>query len=333
MSLTAALVAGGGALLGGVLSGNAAKDAARTSANAQLQSAQIAADAAKFRPVGMTNTFGTSKFGFDDQGYLNEASYTLSPQLKGYQDFLAGQGAQSQQDVQGLLSLGRGYLAQSPEQVRTDYIARQNALLAPQNEQAYAQLQNRLFNTGRGGLATGATTAGGMGATNPELAAYYNSLAQQQAQLAAGAEQAAQQQVAFGQGLLSSAYSPLQSNIGLQGTIEQLGQDPLTLGANLGGRTMQGGGTAAQALMQGGTNADRTLQAANAYSPLGSALSGFAQNPQATNALGSWITGTNTFKSQATPQLSNQVSSLGSSTSNPWSDYNTGANGWGNYGE
>ena len=37
--------------------------------------------------------------------------------------------------------------------------------------------------------------------------------------------------------------------------------------------------------------------------------------------------------SQASPYLHNQVNQLGSSTSNPFSDYNMGTNGWGNYGE
>lgn len=39
------------------------------------------------------------------------------------------------------------------------------------------------------------------------------------------------------------------------------------------------------------------------------------------------------MNSQASPMLQNQVSQLGSSTSNPLSNYNLGTNGWGNYGE
>jgi len=39
------------------------------------------------------------------------------------------------------------------------------------------------------------------------------------------------------------------------------------------------------------------------------------------------------MNSQASPYLQDQVSQLGSSTSNPFSDYNMGINGWGNYGE
>jgi hypothetical protein len=39
------------------------------------------------------------------------------------------------------------------------------------------------------------------------------------------------------------------------------------------------------------------------------------------------------LNSQASPYLQNQVNQLGSSTSNPFSNYNMGTNGWGNYGE
>jgi hypothetical protein len=39
------------------------------------------------------------------------------------------------------------------------------------------------------------------------------------------------------------------------------------------------------------------------------------------------------MNSQASPYLKDQVSQLGSSTSNPFSNYNMGTNGWGNYGE
>ncbi len=39
------------------------------------------------------------------------------------------------------------------------------------------------------------------------------------------------------------------------------------------------------------------------------------------------------LNSQASPYLQDQVAQLGSSTSNPFSDYNMGTGGWGNYGE
>jgi hypothetical protein len=39
------------------------------------------------------------------------------------------------------------------------------------------------------------------------------------------------------------------------------------------------------------------------------------------------------LNSQASPYLQNQVNQLGSSTSNPFSNYNMGTGGFGNYGE
>jgi len=257
----------------------ATTSAAQTSANAQLAAAQLAADTAKFRPVGITSRFGTSQFGFNPAGDLVSAGYTLSPELQGYQDLLSQATKQSIGDTQGLLSLGRGYLAESPEAVRQRYIDQQTALVAPQQEQALAGIRNRLFQTGRGGLATGATEAGGLAATNPEMAAYYNSLANQQRQIAAGADQAAQQQTNYGLGLLSSAYSPFQTALGLQGTVENLGQNALTLGSELGGRALTGSQTAARALMEGGVGAANTMFRANSLSPTASALSGFARSP------------------------------------------------------
>lgn len=75
-------------IVGGAMQGKAAKDAAKTSANAQTQAAQIAADAAKFRPVGVTTNFGASKFGMDSEGYVNSAGYALSPQLQSSQNMM-----------------------------------------------------------------------------------------------------------------------------------------------------------------------------------------------------------------------------------------------------
>lgn len=288
MPVTAALIGGGAVLAGGMLSGNAARDAAATQAQAQLQAAQVAAEAQKFRPVGVTSRFGTSNFGFDENGYLTSAGYAPTSELLGYQNFLSGQGPQTQEDVQGLLNLGRGYIGEDPNAVKQRYIQQQRALLAPENEQALAGIRNRLFQTGRGGLATGATNEGGLAATNPEMAAYYNSLAKQNAALTAGAEQAAQQQVTFGQGLLSSAYSPLQTNVGLQAEFEKLAQTPLDIGAQLGGRSATAGANVGQSLLQGGTNAANAMFKANAYSPWGAAISNVGMNPQLQQALGQW---------------------------------------------
>lgn len=302
-------VTAGANLLGGYLQGEAAKSAAQTSADAQLQAARLAAEEARFRPVGVTTRFGTSQFTTGPDGRVTGAGYTLSPELKAYQDrlmALSGQGLTQAEAAQGmyqpltgaatsLFNLGGQYLAQSPEAVAAEYMQRQQDLLAPSRERQYAQLQNQLFNTGRGGLSVGATgirPSGGAGlsASNPEMEAYYNALAQQDAALAAQAQQAGQQQVAFGSGLFGQgagllgqfqagqvgALSPFTTYLGGAGTIESLGQQPLDIGAQLGGRNVNPSG--AQALLQGGIGAAQSMQQANAYSPFGTALMGGANS-------------------------------------------------------
>jgi hypothetical protein len=308
-------MAGSAALnyLGAQEQASATEYAANTSAAAQREAARMAAEAAKFRPVGITTRYGTSNFQFDPQGYLSGAGYNVSPELKAYQDRLMGltggalsQAEQAGQQYQplsqaatGLFGLGQQYLAQSPEQVAAKYIQQQQDLLAPSRERQMAQLQNQLFQQGRSGLSVGATGmrpsgAAGLGATTPELEAYYNAMAQQDAQLAAQAQQEGQRNVAFGTGLLGSgsqllgqyqagqigALSPFQTYLGTGQSIEEMGQQPLTLGAGLGGQAAAYGANAGRALLTGGMGAALTQQAGSGYSPLGGLLQGAARDPR-----------------------------------------------------
>ena len=87
---------------------------------------------------------------------------------------------QPSQGSQALTQLGQSYVGQNPQDVEQQYMKRQMALLAPGREQESANLQNQLFQQGRGGLSVGATSTG-MGATTPELQAMYNARAQQDA--------------------------------------------------------------------------------------------------------------------------------------------------------
>ena len=320
------LIGAGGSIIGGMMAGDAASGAAGTSAAAQLESARLAAEAQKFRPVGMTTRFGKSAFTMDDKGYLTGASYELTPELKALQDRVMAMNNQRLTEAemanwryaplgtaaQQAFGLGSQYLAESPEAVAARYMQKQQDLLAPGRERQFAQLQNQLYQTGRGGLSVGATgvrPGGGQGlrAANPEMEAYYNALAQQDAALAAQAEQAGQQQVAFGTGLyntgagmlglreagLSSAINPFTTNIGAVSSLESLGQQPLDIGAQLGGKSATAGANVGQSLLQGGLSAAKTAQAGNSYSPWGSALQGFSSNPQLTGALGQWISAQN----------------------------------------
>ena len=299
-----ALVGAGLGLLGANQQAKAAQSAAQTSANAQLEAARIAAEEARFRPVGITTRFGTSQFGFDPQGRLSSAGYTVAPELAAIQDRLlsqaGGQGIgatdQALMAQQGLFNLGQQYLAESPEQAAQSWMQRQQAALAPARERALNQVQQSLFNRGRSGLAVG--QGAGMQAANPEMAAYYNALAQQDLDLAARAQEQGRAQTQFGAGLFGTGaqvaqagYSPLQTQLGLGETIEKLGQSPLDIGAQLGGRSATAGATAGQALLSGGLGAARAVQAANQFSPTGSFLTGLAGNQQFTSGIGNWMGG------------------------------------------
>lgn len=338
MPFSAALVMGGASLLGGAMQGNSAANAARTSADAQLRAAQIAADAARFRPVGITTRYGTSNFQTDSQGNLIGAGYNVSPELQAYQNRLQAltggaltqaeqaqqQYAPLQQSAQGLFGLGQQYLAQSPEQVAAKYMAQQQDLLAPSRERSMAMLQNQLYQQGRGGLSVGATSArpsgaAGFGAASPEMEAYYNAMAQQDAQLAAQSQQAGQQNVAFGTGLLGqgaglmgqyqagqvSALNPFTTYLGGGQAIEQMGQQPLTLGAGLGGQAAAYGANAGADLLRGGLSAAATQQQANAYNPYATAISGLAQNPQFGQGVQNWWQNQNYVPNQTASSFGN----------------------------
>jgi hypothetical protein len=286
-ALVSGLVGGGLSLLGGALQGNAARDAANTSAAAQRDAARTAADAARFRPVGVTSNFGTSNFQFDPNGYLTGAGYTLDPRLQAVQGGLLGGLPQSQQDVANIQNMGRQYMAQSPQEQAQQYIAQQQALLQPSRDRQMAALGTQNYNQGTTGLSV--AQGGTMAAANPYASALANAQALQDLQLAAQATQAGQQQYTFGQGLLSSAYSPLQSQLGTAATLEQLGQSPLDIGAQLGGRSATAGANVGNTLLQGGLAAARTTQAGNAYSPFGSAVSGLASNQAFGSGVGNYL--------------------------------------------
>ena len=323
MPITAALIGGGASLLGGLFGGSSAKRAAQIQADAQTKAAERAAEEARFRPVGVTTRFGQSQFTTDPvTGRVSGAGYTLDPQLKAMQDRflgLAGQGLTQAEQAQGqyaplggaaqsLFNLGGQYLAESPEQAAQKYMLGKQNLLAPSRERQYGQLQTNLFNTGRTGLAVGGTglrPGGGEGlrASNPEMEAYYNAIAQQDAQLASEAMQAGQAQTAFGAGLFgtggnllnqgyqgqAAALSPYQAYLSGATGLETLGQQPLEMGSNLGRNIANPQGS--QALYQGGMGAAQSMGAANAYNPFATALTGFSRSPSLTNAAANWFNG------------------------------------------
>ena len=288
-------------LAGGLVQGQAATDAAKTQADAQIRAAQIAADAAKFKPVGVTTGFGSSQFGFDANGNLNSAGYNLTPEMKAQRDALIAQsngllsqagGAQAatapmSQAAQTMMGLGQGYLATSPQEQAQKYLNDQLGLLSPQRASDMAALQAQMQAQGRGGFAIGGGV-NGQGAANPQLQALYNAQMQQNNQLAANATQGGMDYAKFGAdmvgsggnmlssmyGVQNSAYNPY--NTALQGanTVEQLGQNAMTLGANLGNTATAASAASGNALAQGVNNAANTMAPANAYSPWANILGG-----------------------------------------------------------
>jgi hypothetical protein len=133
----------------------------------------------------------------------------------------------------------------------------------------------------------------GLRAASPEMEAYYNAIAQQDAQLATQAQAEGQRQVAFGAGLFGTganligdyqrgqvgALSPFQAYLsGTQG-IEGLGQSALDIGSQLGGRSAAAGANVGQFLSRGGTGAALTSQAGQ-FDPFSYALQGLGQNRQ-----------------------------------------------------
>jgi hypothetical protein len=221
----------------------------------------------------MSSRFGSSQFGYETVGGIprvSSAQYTVAPELAAIQNqlfgltpFAAQQAAAAQQASQQigaggaqLFGLGQQYLAQSPEMARQQFFNEQMALLAPARQAEEQRLASSVFGRGRAGL--------NIGGSQPELASLAGARRMQELQLGAQAEQAAQQRQMFGSGLMSQglglfgqqyalpgqALAPLQSYLGTIGTIEEMGQQPLQLGLQIGGAAQQGASAAAGLLSQ-----------------------------------------------------------------------------------
>jgi hypothetical protein len=285
--------------IGGIISGGQASSAASAAAAAQREAAQRSSQMAQFRPIGITTGFGSSRFNVNDLGQVTEAGYTLTPELQAIRDrLLTGAGQYDPTQVQNLLvpqlstgvsslfNLGQGYLAENPQEAAQRFVQQQQALLAPSREAQLSDVRSRLFARGRGGL--GVQTGTGGAPTSPELQAYFNALAQQDLELAARGQQAGMEQARFGAGLLTGAtelgrqipaiqsqsFLPLETQLGLARTVEGLGQQPFLLSQDLASAQSGAGARAGGLYQTGMQSAIANQQRADAYSPLGSFLSG-----------------------------------------------------------
>lgn len=280
-ALGASLGGAAGGLLGGS-GGGGGGGAYSTAAGKQQAAGLAAAQAAAFRPVGVTTRFGTSQFTTQTDPrtglpIVTGAQYTATPELKALQDRLSalygtslgfaeqapGAIAPLAPAAQGLFGLGQQYLAQTPEQARQQYMTEQMALLDPIRAREEARLASSVFGRGRAGL-----NIGDIG--QPELFSLASARRQQDLQLAAQAEQAAQQRIGFGAGLFgtgagllgqqyatqTAALAPFQQQFGVQQALEQAALQPLEIGAQLGGRNVNT--TGATALLYSGLAGAKT---------------------------------------------------------------------------
>lgn len=289
---------------GSYLQGSSAQGALSNQAAAQQQNANLA----QFRPVGITSRFGQSGYNYAPSGQLIGAGYQVAPDIAAMREGAIGQAggylgqagqaagavAPAMAGAQGLFNLGQQYIAQSPQEAAQSWMSQQQALLQPSRDVAYGQLQQNLQNTGRAGLSI--AQGGQLGAANPEAQAYYNALAQQNAQLAAQAQQQGMEQTRFGAGLLGSGLQAITGGYGAQEAayrpytgamqaaqgLEALGQAPMTTSAALG----ELGSTAGYRAGTLNNIAAGTAGTAASYSPWGTLLQGASSNPQVQDYFG-----------------------------------------------
>lgn len=283
---------------------------ANTQGDAITNAAKIAADAARFRPIGVTSRFGASQFGYDANGNLASAGYQLSPEARAQQDKFMGisdrgliQFNDSFDATQPMfaaanrsMALGNRYLGTSPQEQAAKYYADQQALLDPSRTRSLDSLRANLQATGRAGLATGGTAT--MNAANPELEAYYNSIRQQDALLASQATQGGIDYAKAGLGFVgsggdmmknaysteTSAFAPYSTALGGVNTLEGLGSGTMDAGSALGAKTSTAGANVGSFGLRGGVAAAEAVRGGtNDTSPYANLLTGIGK--PVTNAL------------------------------------------------
>ena len=289
--------------LGSYFQNQTSTDAAEKLAQAQLAASQLAAESAKFKPVGMTTNFGSSKFGYDAAGNVISAGYALSPQMKAQQDammqasggmlnqFTGSQAATAPMGAAGqaAMTLGNQYLGTDPAAQAKKYYDEQMALINPTRERDYATLESRLAAQGRLGLATGGTST--LGASNPEMEALMNAQRMQDLQLAAQSTQGGMDYAKYGAGMVGmggdllkqmygtqvGSYTPYQTALGGATNIEGLGQSAMDQATALGAKTSTAAGNVGSLLGQGMINSAQTMVQPNSQSMWGGLLSGMGQ--------------------------------------------------------
>lgn len=212
---------------------SSAAGAAERKAQSDIEAANIAAEAARFKPYAVTTGFGTSFF--DEAG--RRAGYELDPRLAGARDYYYKQAEEGRRRAAEL----------DPRAYAAEVLAEQRGLLTGPRQAEDIALRQRQLASGRLGVslspeALGAGSVGG--AVNPEQYALNLARSRADAEMAARARQAGiserERRMAEAQGLLTYGLG-----------LEELGLKPLTLGGEFGGMASQAGAQAGQLLSQG----------------------------------------------------------------------------------
>ena len=220
-----------------------AQQAGRESARANLEAAQIAAEAAKFKPYSISTGFGTSFFDENKQ----EAGYTLDPTLQAFRNAMYGGAGEFM-----------GQIQTDPQKAAQDYYNQQQGLMAGSRGAEDIALRQQQLQSGRIGLGLSGASQGagaGTGYVNPEQ--YQRDLARAQvdAQLSQQSREMAQADI---DRAISRGTGLLQTGLG----IEEYGLKPLQIGADIGNRAATAGANQAQALLGGGQAAAQANLAA-----------------------------------------------------------------------
>lgn len=271
--MTWGMVASAGAsIVGGMMSGDAAEGAANQ--QTQMSAEQVAAlkEASKWKAIGTTNRYGASAQTVDPAtGMLTDASWNMSPEMKAYQDRLT---------VGANQALPADFDPAKATEAQYQLLKNQQA---PGVERGYSGLLSNLMGKGTLGLATGGTTGlGGSTAlhqTNPQIEAYLNAVAQQDAANLTGA----QTQV---RSMMDSDINRSNALMGQVGNIENQGNASLdrtiAWGQNQRDANLRGAGAVA-----GQANTTAQLEAdANSGSMWGSLLQGVGSNPDLIKGVG-----------------------------------------------
>lgn len=169
-----AVASAGASIVGGMMSGDAAEGASRQQAQMSAEQAAALKEAAKWKPTGTTNRYGASAQTIDPEtGALTNAQWNMSPEMKAYQErLMAASGQALPSDFDPTKATEAQYQLLKNQQ-------------APGVERGYSGLLSNLMGKGTLGLATGGTEGiGGSTAlhqTNPQMEAYFNAVAQQDA--------------------------------------------------------------------------------------------------------------------------------------------------------